>query len=123
MTPHKITDEHNYEIAMQRIEELETMVKEDTAKDNPLYIELDNLIEAVDRYEEEAYPIAKPSLVEVIKLRMYELGINKKQLSDMLGISASSVSKYLCGVREPSLSTARKISKGLNISSDIVLGV
>ena len=53
MTPHKITDEHNYEIAMQRIEELETMVKEDTAKDNPLYIELDNLIEAVDRYEEE----------------------------------------------------------------------
>ena len=123
MISHTIKDEQGYEKAMQRIEELESMVREDTPKTDPLYIELDNLIDAVDCYEDITYPIAKPTFVEVMKLRMCEMGLNQKQLSQMLGVSVSSLSKYLCGTREPSLSVARKISQNLHISSDIVLGV
>ncbi len=123
MMDYKIQDKYSYEKAMQRIEELEGMVCEDTPKTDPAYIELDALVEAVDKYENVAYPIAKPSFAEVMKLRMYEMGLNKRQLSELLGISVSSVNSYLSGSREPSLPTARRISRDLHISSDIVLGV
>lgn len=120
---YNIHDEHSYNVAMQRIEELECVVHEDTPKSDSAYMELDALVEAVEKYEEVAYPIAKPTFVEVMKLRMYEMGLNKKQLSERLGISVSSLSSYLSGSREPSLPVARKISRDMHISSDIVLGV
>lgn len=123
MTNYKIDNEESYEKALQRIEELENVVTEETPKTDSAYIELDSLIDAVDKYEEVAYPIAKPTFVEVLKLRMYEMGLNKTQLSEMLGVSVSSITKYLLGTREPSLSTARKMSQSLHISSDVVLGV
>lgn len=123
MTRYKIHNEQSYEQAMRRIEELEGMVREDTPKSDPAYMELDSLVDAVDKYEEIAYPIAKPTFVEVMKLRMYEMGLNKKQLSKLLGVSVSSVSSYLAGAREPSLPVARRISRDMHISSDIVLGV
>lgn len=123
MTSYNIHDKQSYEKALQRIEELECLVCENTPKSDPAYIELDSLVEAIDKYEEEAFPIAKPTFVEVLKLRMYEMGLNKKQLSELLGVSVSSISSYLSGSREPSLPIARKISRDMRISSDIVLGV
>ena len=39
-------------------------------------IELDLLSKLVSEYEDEHYPIKTPSLVNVMKLRMYEMGIN-----------------------------------------------
>lgn len=115
MMNYNIHNVQSYEEAMQRIEKLECMVHEDTPKTDPAYIELNALVEAVDKYEETTYPIAKPSFVEVMKLRMYEMGLNKKQLSKLLGVSVSSVSSYLSGSREPSLSIARKISRDISI--------
>ena len=70
-----IKDNKSYEAALQRIEELEGLVGESTPVSDPNYQELDSLVEAVDKYEEVAYPIAKPSFVEVLRLRMYEMGL------------------------------------------------
>ena len=74
-------------------------------------------------YEEEHYPITAPSLIESIQLRMYEMGLTKKALADMLGISMASINKIITGKGEPSLQTGREISRKLNIDPAIVLGV
>ncbi|MBU2951716.1 helix-turn-helix domain-containing protein [Tamlana agarivorans] len=87
------------------------------------YIELNILSDLVADYEERTYPVAKPSLVEVVKMRMAEMGLNQKLLSELLGVSTSRVSEYLNGKSEPTLKVAREISKKLGIDASIVLGV
>ncbi|MGB0880964.1 MAG: helix-turn-helix domain-containing protein, partial [Polaribacter sp.] len=62
-------------------------------------------------------------LTEVVKLRMAELGLNQKLLSELLGVSTSRISEYLTGKSEPTLKVARTISQKLSIEPSIVLGV
>lgn len=119
----KITDEIGYKTAIERLEILEGIVTEETPSTDPNYIELDALIDAIDAYEEEVYPIAKPTLAATIKLRMYEMGLTQTALSKMLGVSTSAIRRYLSGQTEPTLPVARRISSSLNISPSIVLGV
>lgn len=119
----KIQNETAYKAAMARIEELLPLVNEDTPLNDRNLIELDLLSELVSDYEDEHYQINTPALVDVIKLRMYEMGLNQVKLSELLGVSASRVSDYLTGRSEPTLKVARDISKKLNIDANIVLGV
>ena len=119
----KIQNETAYKAAMARIEELLPMVDDSTPSNDRNLIELDLLSELVSEYEDEHYPIKTPALVDVIKLRMYEMGLNQVKLSELLGISTSRVSDYLTGRSEPTLKVARDISKKLNIDANIVLGV
>lgn len=65
----------------------------------------------------------KVTLVDVIKLRMYEMGLTQTKLSELLNVSPSRVSEYLSGKCEPTLKVAREISRKLNIDANIVLGV
>ena len=121
----KIQNETAYKAAMARIEELELLplVNDDTPLDDRNLIELDLLSELVSDYEDEHYQIKTPALVDVIKLRMYEMGLNQVKLSELLGVSTSRVSDYLTGRSEPTLKVARDISKKLNIDANVVLGV
>lgn len=119
----KIKTEKQYKAACARIEELLRVVGNDTPTDDKNFLELDLISDLVADYEDEHYPIKTPSLVDVIKLRMYEMGINQTKLSELLGVSPSRVSDYLTGRCEPTLKIAREISRKLNIDADIVLGV
>lgn len=119
----KIQNETAYEAAMERIEELLLLTDDNTPVTDKNLIELDLLSELVSEYEDEHYPIKLPSLVDMIKLRMYEMGINQAKLSELLGVSPSRVSDYLTGRCEPTLKVARDISRKLNIDANIVLGV
>lgn len=119
----KIQNETAYEAAMERIEELLPLTDDNTPVTDKNLIELDLLSELVSEYEDEHYPIKLPSLVDMIKLRMYEMGINQVKLSELLGVSPSRVSDYLTGRCEPTLKVARDISRKLNIDANIVLGV
>lgn len=119
----KIQNETAYKVAMERIEELLPLVDDDTPLTDKNLIELDLLSGLVEEYEDEHYPIKAPSLVDVIKLRMYEMSINQAKLSEILEVSPSRISDYLTGRCEPTLKVAREISRKLNIDADIVLGV
>lgn len=119
----KIQSEIAYKAAMERIEELLPLVDDNTPLTDKNLIELDLLSGLVEEYEDEHYPIKVPSLVDVIKLRMYEMGINQAKLSELLGVSTSRVSDYITGRSEPTLKVAREMSKKLNIDANIVLGV
>ena len=69
----KIKTEKQYEVACERMEELLKVVGNDTCSDDKNFIELDLISNLVADYEEEYYPVKKPALVDVIKLRMYEM--------------------------------------------------
>jgi HTH-type transcriptional regulator / antitoxin HigA len=119
----KINNELEYKVFSERMEELLQVVDNDTTATDKNLVELGIISALVADYEEEHYPITAPTLVDVIKLRMYEMKLNQIKLSEMLGISTSRVSEYLTGKSEPTLKVAREISKKLNIDAHIILGV
>ena len=119
----KIENETQYLWAEQRVEVLLPLVNDSTPVDDPNYIELVLLSNLVADYSEEHYSVGEPTLVEVIKLRMYEMGLTQAALGKLLNISASRVSEILSGKCEPTLKLARAISSELNIDACIVLGV
>lgn len=119
----RVENEIQYNWAVGRVEELLQVVTEDTPRTDPNLIELELLSNLVADYSEEHFALGKPALVDILKLRMYEMGFNKKTLSAMLNISVSRLSNIFAGKSEPSLSLARDMSTKLNIDPSIVLGV
>jgi HTH-type transcriptional regulator/antitoxin HigA len=119
----KIKSEKEYNVVMERIEELLRIVNNKTSIDDKDSIELDLLSNLVEEYEDEHYPIGTPSLAEIIKLRMYEMHLTQKGLAELIGISPSRISEILSGKSEPTYQVARSISKNLNIDASIVLDV
>ena len=119
----KIENEIQYNWAVKRVEELLPLVNDSTPLDDPNSIELELLSNMVADYSEVHYSLGEPLLADVIKLRIYEMGINQAKLSELLEISPSRVSEYLTGKSEPSLPVARNISRKLNINASVVLGV
>ena len=112
-----------YDATMARIEELLPLVDDNTPVTDKNAIELDILSELVSEYEDEHYPISQPSLVEVMKMRMYEMGLNQAKLSELLGVSPSRISDIFTGRCEPTLKVARDICRKMNVDARIVLGV
>ena len=119
----KIENQAQYEWAVKRVEELLPLVKDDTPLNDPNSIEQELLSNFVADYSEEHFSLGEPSLVDVLKLRMCEMGLNQKSLSQLIGVSPSRLSDYISGKCEPTLKVAREISKKLNIDASIVLGV
>jgi len=119
----KIERESQYEWAVKRVEELLPLVEENAAENDPARIELELLSDLVADYSEEHFAIGEPTLVDILKLRMYEKGLTQKGLADLIGISPSRLSDLLSGKCEPTLRTARTISRKLDIDAAIVLGV
>lgn len=119
-----IKTEKEYEAAMARIEELLPKTWGDNVpEDSPENIELSLLSDLVAEYEDIHYPFATPSLTEVLKLRMYEMGLTQKGAAELLGISTPRMSEIIHGKAEPSLSLARTICLKLNISPEMALGL
>ena len=77
----KIENEAQYAGALKRVEELMLKLPEDTPMDDPEMVELVLLGNLVADYDEENYPIGEPSLIDVMKLRMYEMGLTQAALA------------------------------------------
>ncbi len=71
-----IKTEKGHNAIVERIETLLQNPDNIENKDTQGYVELNLLSDLVADYEERSYPVKKPSLVEVIKLRMAEMGLN-----------------------------------------------
>ena len=119
----QIKNEVAYNAAMKRIEELEELVGDNTPETDPLYLELDMLVDMVEEYEDIHYPIGSPSLIDTIRLRMYEMGLTQQKVASMLGISAPRMSAIMNGKAEPSLALARTMCQKLNIEPSVALGL
>lgn len=119
----KIETKEQYEWALNRVEALLPLVTDETPLNDPNSIELELLSNLVADYSDAHYALEKPSLLDIMKLRMYEMGLTQKSLSELIGVSPSRISDYLTGKCEPTLKVARSISCNLNIDANIVLGV
>jgi len=110
-----------YKKHLLRIDELLQVVNSTTPVDNPYFIELNYLSDIVSDYEEAVFPMAKPSLIDVIKLRMEERGLKQKDLAVILNTTTSRISEYIKGKREITLQVAKQLHLQLNIDADIIL--
>ncbi len=119
----KIETEKQYKVVCERVEELLKVVNNNTPPDDKNFIELELLSNLVADYSEEHFALGEPTLIDVLKLRMFEMGLNQKSLAKLIGVSPSRLSDYISGKCEPTLKVAREISRKLNIDASIVLGV
>ncbi len=119
----QIENEVQYAATLARIEELLPLVTDESSETCSHAIELKLLSHLIADYDELHFPIAPPTLVEVLKLRMYEMNLTQKSLAALLNISPSRVSEYLTGKSEPTLKVAREMHRKLAIDAHIILGV
>lgn len=119
----KIENEIQYRSLMQRINELLEVVNDNTPEDDVRNVELVILSNLVADYEDEHYPVKTPSLIETLKLRMFEMGMSQSALASMLGMNQSKLSEIISGKSEPTLKQAKKMAKELGISPAVILGV
>lgn len=112
-----------YEYALDRIEELLPLVTDETPASDKNAIELTIVSNVVEAYEKKHYPIAKPTIGELISLSIEERGMTQKQLANELGVSPSRVSDYISGRAEPTLRIARALCLILGIAPASILGL
>lgn len=112
-----------YEYALNRIEELLPLVTDETPLSDVNAIELTIVSDVVEAYEKKHYPIAKPTIGELISLSIEEKGMTQKQLANELGVSPSRVSDYISGRAEPTLRIARALCVILGITPAAMLGM
>lgn len=112
-----------YEYALNRIEELLPLVTDETPAGDRYAVELAIVSDVVENYEKVHYPIAKPTVGELISLSIEERGMTQRQLAKELGVSPSRVSDYIAGRSEPTLRIARAICTVLGIAPAAMLGM
>ena len=118
----ELTTENQYEVLLERIEELLPLISNETPASDRNLVELDIISDMVEEYEEKHYPVYIPTLPEVIRLRMAEMGLSQKALAELLGVSPSRISEYMTGKAEPTLKVARLLNQKLDIDADFILG-
>ena len=119
----QIKNEQAYRAALKRIDELLPVTGDDVPRDDANVLELNMLTDMVEEYEDIHYPIGKPSIADIIKLRMYEMGINQQKAATLLGISPSRISELLHGKTEPTLALARTLVQKMSVPPEVVLGL
>ena len=72
----KVITHKEYAQANIRLEEIIDLVDDSAAQTDPLAIELIEVSDLIEAYEEIHYPIGLPSLIEVIELRMFEMKLS-----------------------------------------------
>ena len=79
-----INNVKEYNEALKKNDELLIKVGDNQSCDNPEFVMLDRISDLVADYEDANYKIETPSLIEVIKLRMYEMGLKQTDLANKL---------------------------------------
>lgn len=104
-----IKTEEEYNKALARMNEIFH-----APKDSPEGDEAELLMLLIEKYEEDHYPIEAPDPVEAIKFRMEQLGLDQKDLAEVIGYK-SRVSEILNRKRKLSLNMIRSLHQKLNI--------
>lgn len=114
MTPEIIRNEEDYDLALERIEEIF-----DAVPGSGEFDELEVLVSLVERYEDEKYPIPNPDPLTAIEFRMEQQNLKNKDLIPFIG-SKSEVSEILSGKRDLTLDMIRKLNKELGIPAEVL---
>ncbi len=110
-----IRTENNYEQALKRIEQLW-----EAEVGTPECDELEVLSMLVERYEEEKHPIPPPHPIEAIRFAMEQRGVTQRDLEAFIG-SSGRVSEILAEKRALTLDMIRRLHRGMQIPSDVLI--
>lgn len=110
-----IRNEKDYQKALDRLEDI-FEAKRDTKEGD----ELEILSILIDQYENENFPIGMPDPIEAIKFRMEQLGMNQKDLAELVGFK-SRVSEILNKKRKLTLDMIRKLNTNLHIPTEVLI--
>ena len=110
-----IKTENDYQMALQRLEEVFD-AKTGSAEGD----ELELLGILISNYESEHFPIDLPDPIEAIKFRMEQLDYNQNDLARVIGLK-SRVSEILNRKRKLSLAMIRKLHEVLHIPTDVLI--
>lgn len=113
-----IKSEREYDKALALIFVLMNNTKKHSAEAD----ELELLAVLVEQYEKEHYPIPSPDPVEFLKYVMDEKGLNQTDLVQYIG-SKSTVSQILNRKRSLTVEMIKKLSRGLSIPVEGLVGV
>ncbi|MCF8243663.1 MAG: helix-turn-helix domain-containing protein [Saprospiraceae bacterium] len=86
--------------------------------------ELQRLSQLAEVWEDSLpiMPLKQPeNLPEMIELKMYQLKLKQKDLSELLGIAPSRLSEVLAGKRKINLDLAKRLHERLNIDAGFIL--
>ncbi len=75
----KVKDERQYELITQRIEEILRSVSDENPTPEYLLAELEVLGGLAEDFEAEHYPVAPPSLPDVLRHKMGELNLSQTE--------------------------------------------
>ncbi len=110
-----IKTEEEYNKALERLEEIFDSTPGTSEGD-----ELEILGILIENYENNIFTIDFPDPIEAIKFRMEQLNYTQNDLGEIIGLK-SRASEILNKKRKLSLNMIRKLSKSLNISSDVLI--
>ena len=110
-----IRNEKDYQVALQRLEEVF-----DAKKGTEQGDELEILSILIDKYENENFPIGMPDPIEAIKFRMEQMGMKQKDLAEIMGFK-SRVSEILNKKRKLTLEMIRKLNLTLHIPTEVLI--
>ncbi len=114
-----IKNKAQYEETLARVYDLMQKNLKPESKESD---ELEVLSILVKEYEQEHYPMPKPSPLEAIKFRLEQIGMSEVELSHILG-ARSRKSEILSGKRKLSLAMIRKLNEVLHIPADVLIQV
>jgi HTH-type transcriptional regulator / antitoxin HigA len=83
--------------------------------------ELDALVTLVEAYEQKHLPVREATPVAMIEFMLDQQGLTRKDLEPMIG-SRARVSEVLSGKRSLTLAMIRRLSEGLCIPADLLIG-
>lgn len=110
-----IKSEQDYEAALERLELIFDALPGKEESD-----ELEILGMLIEKYEKEHFPIELPDPIEAIKFRMEQMGYTQNDLAEIIGLK-SRASEILNKKRKLSLEMIRKLTKKLNIPSEVLI--
>ena len=110
-----IRNEKDYQKALSRLEDIFDAKKGTEEGD-----ELEILSILIDQYEKENFPIGMPDPIEAIKFRMEQMGMNQKDLAEVVGVT-SRVSEILNKKRKLTLNMIRKLNTTLHIPTEVLV--
>jgi HTH-type transcriptional regulator / antitoxin HigA len=111
-----IHTEHEYELALKKIESLLNADPKSKKGD-----ELEILSVLVEAYEEQHHKIDLPDPIEAIKFRMEQLGFENSDLGKVIRGNRGRVSEILNKKRKLTLAMIRNIHEKMEIPSSVLI--
>lgn len=111
-----IRNEADYDVAVGRIRQLMGAAPGSKADD-----ELEILATLVNAWESRNFPIDTPEPKIVLSFVLEQQGLTRKDLEPMIG-SRARVSEILSGKRDLTLPMIRRLSAGLGIPAELLIG-